>query len=79
MEYRGFIKGEALGKLTGHEDDFAAWFDRLEKFSSKVALLLKMLMKPLGAGDTQSGGILIRNIASVVRQLQIFNSGTVDR
>lgn len=43
------MKGQALGKLTGREDDVAACFDCLENFISKVALLLKTLVAPQGA------------------------------
>ena len=49
----GFIKGQALGKLTGCEDDFACLvspssgeFLLINRFSP-VSLLLKTSMKPL--------------------------------
>ena len=50
---RAFIKGQALGKLTACENDFA-WLSLINKFSlnhfallsKKVTLLLTMLMKP---------------------------------
>jgi len=69
VKYRGFNKGGVQGKLTGCEDDFAhlVWPSRGKFFLERskvslksfarlwkpVALLTKMLMKPLPNGVVQ--------------------------